>query len=157
LTTVVTDGKVMVADAQLTDGGMPAKFHGKIAKINGHLVGGAGNVEDVLLFQQWFENPKGRIPNLSKGFEGLVVSPEGELYTYGRRLIPIKMEEDFYAIGSGFAVAMGAMEAGAGVERACEIACKRDNHSGIEIVKIELDKRKKKSTKKKALKRRSSS
>jgi ATP-dependent protease HslVU (ClpYQ) peptidase subunit len=144
----------MMADAQLTDGNMRAKVYSKIKKINGHLVGGAGNLEEVILFQQWYANPNSKPPNLSsRGFEGLAVTPEGDIFTYQRRLVPMKVEEKFYACGSGFAFAMGAMEAGASMERAMEIACKRDSNTGIEIVKIELDRRKK-STKKKASKRR---
>jgi ATP-dependent protease HslVU (ClpYQ) peptidase subunit len=141
VTTVVTDGKVMLADAQLTDGNVRIKYHGKIRKIGEYLVGGAGDPESLELFFRWYASPTARAPALGKNFEAIAVSKDG-IFGYGRRLVPMKIEEPFYAIGSGFGLALGALEAGATPQEAMRIACKRDAYSGIEIVEISLEEEK---------------
>ena len=137
----------MVADAQMTDGNVVTKYYGKIRRIGEWIVGGAGNPEDLELFFRWYANPTTRPPALSKNFEAVAIGRDG-IFAYGRRMIPMKIEEPYYAVGSGFSLALGAMEAGASVEKACEIACKRDAYSGLEIIKLELEKPQ--STRKKA-------
>lgn len=144
MTTVVTNGKVMVADCQLTDAGVSFIYQDKIRKVNGHLIGGAGDPDDIALFMSWFENPTGKPPKLSNRFEAVVVNPAGNIYYYTRRLVPQQIHDKFYAIGSGFHLAIGAMEYGASPMDALKIACKRDIHTGVGIVEIKLDEQRRK-------------
>jgi hypothetical protein len=46
---------------------------------------------------------------------------------------PIKIERNFWAIGSGSSLAIGAMAAGANAFRAVEIACEFDTYCGMGI------------------------
>lgn len=134
----------MAADCQMTDGFIPMRYERKIRKIQGHLIGGAGVVDDLELFFKWYEEflsnkPKLQAPRLGKSFEGLAVSPEGVLHNYSHRLIATQIDEPFYAIGSGGPVALGALEKGATVVEAVKIAIKRDIYSGLGVVTIERD------------------
>ena len=139
MTTIATDGKILVADTQMTEGDVSQNYQGKLRKINGDLVGGAGSADNVALFFSWYENPEQKPPRLNGQFGGIVVSEDGLIYRYTSRLIPHRVDEPFYAIGSGAPIALGAMEAGANPEEAIKIACKRDIYTGRGIIIIERD------------------
>lgn len=69
-----------------------------------------------------------------RGFSCLHVSADGEVVTMiDGELTPVHVTDDFVAIGSGAAYAIGALEAGAEVVRAVEIACLRDPSSSSPI------------------------
>jgi len=141
MTTVVTDGKSMMSDSQITDGSTITKYYGKVRKIGHNLVGVAGDLESCEMFFRWYANPTSKPPQLRGQFEALVVDKHG-IYSYGKRFVPMKLEETFYAIGSGYKIALGALEAGANLERALEIAAKRDSFTGLDFVKVTLEEKK---------------
>ena len=147
VTTIVTDGKVLVGDCQLTSGGVSLNYQDKIRKINGHLVGGCGSPDDLALFMAWYANP-GKPPKLGKNFEAVVVNEAGSIFYYSNRLIPQQIHEPFYATGSGSYIALGALEHGATPLEALKIACKRDIHTGVGIAEIKLDEQRRKLPKK---------
>lgn len=68
-------------------------------------------------------------------FEALVMDGGFILY-YDNELVPLIVDEPFYAIGSGSAYAIGAMDAGASPQRAVELAILRDECSGPPIVTV---------------------
>lgn len=144
LTTIVTDGITMAADMQATDGKVPFRYEGKMRKIQGHLVGAAGDVDNIPFFFQWYEecleNLAPTTPRMSKQFEAICVRPDGKIAIYGPRLTAIPVEAPFYAIGSGSYVALGAMEVGASPEEAVKAAIKHDIYTGIGVMTIERDK-----------------
>ena len=57
----------------------------------------------------------------------------GDVVMYFDSVYPNKVVADFYAIGSGNELALGAMAAGADARRAVEIAIMLDTSSGGEI------------------------
>ncbi len=68
----------------------------------------------------------------------MVVNPDGEVVHYDRHLVPIRVANEFHAIGSGRKLALGAMMAGASADKAVEIACHYDNGSREPIRTIRL-------------------
>jgi ATP-dependent protease HslVU (ClpYQ) peptidase subunit len=54
-------------------------------------------------------------------FDALVMDGDS-LYCYDNELVPMKVDEAVYAIGSGAAYALGAFDAGATPRKAVEIA-----------------------------------
>jgi ATP-dependent protease HslVU (ClpYQ) peptidase subunit len=79
-------------------------------------------------FSYYLEDPEDR------GFSCLWISADGDtIILLDGEMGPTEVIDDFVAIGSGAAYALGAMEAGADVVRAVEIACERDPSTSAPI------------------------
>ena len=114
----------MAADSQISDGDLARKCE-KIHKINGEIIGFAGEAQDGLAFIDWFRKGKpDDKPELSDDFSGVMLTKSGQILEYESKLYPRKVLEKTYAIGNGSHVAIGAMEMGASPEQAVKIACK---------------------------------
>lgn len=61
------------------------------------------------------------------------------IWIYEGTSTPVKIKEDFYAIGTGAGYAMGALHCGKSVQEACEIACIYDTSSipPVDYMKLE--------------------
>ena len=136
VSTIAANRSEMAADSQSTAGA--TKSHTprpKVQRINGHLVAAVGKTDAIPAFFEWYE--KGRSeddrPELGESFEALTLTPEG-LFQYYERLEPIGIVEDFWAIGQGSDIALGAMAAGASPKRAVEIACELNIYTGPPVV-----------------------
>lgn len=139
MTTIATDGKSMAGDGLVTSG--DAIFGYNLVKVrrapDGRIAGASGTGYDADAFHAWLANG-GDPPKLNEHFEALVLYPDGTCRSYDSdcRSIP---EELPSATGSGRLAAIGAMEFGAGPERAVEIACARDAMSGGKITVLHLE------------------
>lgn len=107
------------------------------------IVGTAGHGSAALLFMDWLEN--GGEPRLhdrgvdeNTEFECLVMHKSG-VYVADRLCRFEKLEEDFWAAGSGRQAALGAMHAGKSAVDAVRIACRIDSFSGGRVVSMSLD------------------
>jgi ATP-dependent protease HslVU (ClpYQ) peptidase subunit len=76
---------------------------------------------------------KGRRPRLCKAFRALRLSAEGIFLIEGPDDTWMKIDDEFYAIGSGAHYAIGALAMGAAPKRAVEIAMDWDNFTGGKI------------------------
>lgn len=132
MTTIACDRKSMAADSRRTRGGFAYTSSPKVRKINGDLVGAAGDVSDIEKFSDWYKTKENKLPKL-RDMNALVLTKEGVLYEVYENGVFIEVIEPFYAIGSGFELAMAAMEAGASTKKAVEIACKYDKNSGLPV------------------------
>lgn len=78
-------------------------------------------------------------PDAEPGYFGaLIIKPDGTVLRMDSAGRFSRMKADFYADGSGHAVARGAMAAGATAERAVQIAIDLDSACGGPIQKISL-------------------
>lgn len=138
MTTIATDGKSMAADGLVTGCGIVHCFStNKLTKLrDGRLVGGAGSLYDLVAFTAWMEKG-GEPPALTDDFEALVLDKGGNCWTYNCKCYAAPQEVPAVT-GSGSALALGAMLAGADPRRAVEIACLRDTHTGGTITVEEL-------------------
>ena len=143
MTTILASMKhrVMVADSRISGGGGHFRTQ-KIHQIDGKLVGCCGTSTHARKFIEWMTH--GTAFNLAYDkeehtFEALVMDG-GFLFYFDNELVPLTVDEPYYAIGSGAAYAIGAMDAGASPQRAVELALARDECSGppITIVKHKL-------------------
>lgn len=126
----------MAADSMTTaQGGIKTKDT-KLVKVNGDIIGAAGDSQDGLAFIEWYKNQDGDLPEGLDDFEALVLTKEGDILWYGNRLIPERIEEDYYCIGSGSHVAIGAMEHGATPAQAVATACRKTTGSGFPVLKM---------------------
>lgn len=109
---------------------------------DGSLFAGAGNLDSVCALRDWCESGcVGDCPNSEDDdntAEGLYINDLGVwAVSFGNNSI-MRCEDDYHAIGSGAAYALGAMGAGASSTRAVEVACGLDVYSSAPIRVIEF-------------------
>lgn len=137
MTTIVCDRKSMAADKRVTGG--PMFKTTKIFRVRGSLLGIAGNVEQALRFVDWRRN-SGPQPQFveTTSIEVIELTSEGKLFWWGAEMVGIPIEGGCYAIGSGAALALGAMEMGATPKQAIQIASKWDATTGSDVQTLTL-------------------
>lgn len=140
---VVRDG-VMAADTLVVGNGNVAAGHiKKIRKMSdGWILGCAGALGNIVKFFDYWELPdeEKNIDEMNfDGLEVLIIDPKGEVsYMESHSKYPMQITDDFFTIGSGSEVAMGALEAGATAEEAVRIAMKRVISCGGDLTSIRL-------------------
>ena len=128
MTTVLSDVRygVMVADSNITDSHKVWKCR-KVYRINGSLVGMAGNAEEFLPFLVWCRAGMQEDPPKLRSLEALILSAAG-LQHYSLSTLPMRIGCGRHAIGSGSMAALAAYEAleFTDPKRAVKIACNHD-------------------------------
>lgn len=139
MTIVVVRNGEMAADSRFSAEGL--YFRGqKIFRKNDVLIGIAGDVVPAMLFVDWYGTPGPPPPELlsaNADFSALVLSKAG-LFEFDKWCKGLKVHGRFYAIGSGAAVALGALQMGANARAAARVACKFDSGCGLPIVTMSL-------------------
>lgn len=140
MTTIVISRKhaCMASDSRMT--GYHAYVSSrKIERIGESLYGGCGDAEAIEVFFEWARGgkikknkPKWGDDNVPE-FEVVELSPTG-LFIWSTRFVPIPVDADFWAVGSGGMAAMGALHCGKTPEEAVEIAKLCDEYSGGAVV-----------------------
>jgi 20S proteasome alpha/beta subunit len=140
MTTIVADfrTKIMVSDTRCTYG----SNHFRVKKIyvmpDGTLVGFSGSVSEGYKFVEWFEKGcnKKILPSFGEEpddfFDAISMNNDGMLL-WNNSLIPTKINQEYFSIGTGSSYALGALMAGASAERAVAIASELDCASGVPI------------------------
>lgn len=113
--------------------------------VNGFLCGGAGADHIVQRFLEIFSEAQDPLKidfTYGREFEGdgrvLMATPTRELFTWEyNRWVPAGVA--YAAIGCGWQVAIGAMDAGADAVKAVAIACKRDVFCGFPVIVLRHD------------------
>ena len=103
------------------------------------LVGGAGTYTSVLQAVTWISegaDPNNKPELDEKDFHLLGCDQLGNFWLAADSLEFMPIEADIHAIGSGGHYAMGAMLAGSTPERAVELACLVDEHSGNGVTSL---------------------
>ncbi len=118
---------------------------------NEYLVGGAGNLVEFQLYcniikqygtealwQQHFgENWPPKIL-VDAETELIMLDKNGQIMLMGRDLIPVHVNEAYFAIGTGADLALAAMDHGANAMDAVEYACTRDTSSKPPVTEIKF-------------------
>ena len=130
----VRDG-VMAADSRGTFGQQP--YHcGKIYRTRAGIVGMAGESSACLAFAQHFDGVEVPDEHL-KGAAALVLCADG-IVLYDESARGERVQEPFFAIGSGAPVALGAMHMGATAREAAKAACRWNNYCELPVVALRL-------------------
>lgn len=144
MTTVAYANGVIAADKMASEGNSRVGTTTKIFKRKGYLIGFSGRADTSALLLRWFEDgakeeewPDPYAEDCDASM--LVITPDGRVLTYERFPIPIRMENQFHAIGSGRDFALAAMHLGHGPEDAVKVACDLDTYSGNGIDVLCLD------------------
>lgn len=103
---------------------------------DGSLLGASRSSEDIeRLRRSMFKGKK--LPKLGD-VNAIWVDPKGRIwFTEGK--IWVRIDADYYAVGSGSIFALSAMDAGADARLACMIGAKRDPFSGGQITELHLE------------------
>ena len=145
MTTIVADVEngLMASDSRVSHGLSNFKSE-KIFEIGKELIGVSGNLSNAIKFVDWYA--AGCDPDSEPSFEGdgfdALVLDGGRLTCWDDSMIPMRVMESFYAIGSGAHAAMGAMHAGATAEEAIAIASIVDTGTDDNVVVKKIKKQK---------------
>lgn len=110
---------------------------------DGTIAGAAGLASSVGSFLSWVE--KGRRPRNKpdltgdEDFAGITVMKDGEVVFYDAPMTPMRVTDEFFALGSGADVAIGAMEFGADPVDAVRVAIRRKFGCRGPIQAVRLD------------------
>jgi len=141
MTTIAWDGKTLAADRRVSYGSISDAKMTKIAKTKFGLCGAAGNSSLAAGFKRWFHNgEKGDPPTLGKDGEiatAFIIRSSGLRLHYDQ-CGWYEVDPGPFAIGSGYEIAIGAMESGKSAVQAVQIAAKLDGCTGNEIDILEL-------------------
>jgi len=142
MTTIVADRKGMAADS-LTSWGAVGYHASKIGVVGDAIVGCAGNATDAARFFEWWASDRKEPWTAKKAFQALVLTDKG-MWLYGKKGLVDKIADPYMAIGSGFGIALGAMDTmltlghEPDVRLAVEIACQRSPESGSPVEYVSL-------------------
>jgi len=128
MTVIAYRDGIIAGDSLVTSRGTRVGSTVKVRKAGSVLAAGAGQMSKVQGFLDWFsagakENP----PAMGEEAEGILVC-DGKILTWQDDWD--MLNADFYAIGSGAQIALGAMAQGASAALACRIACDLDTGCG---------------------------
>lgn len=144
MTTIAWDGKTLAADRQINFGNTRDGTMTKIVqrKKDGALCSTTGNAAKGAAFERWFlKGGRGDYPgNLGEGdrttFAYIIYSPEHIVHYSSDGWYEKKM--GFFADGSGWELALGAMASGKTAKEAVEIASLFDIKTGSDIDTLEF-------------------
>ena len=125
------------------------------------IMAGCGNASDIECVMNWLEAGGGE--DKKKDFnlyarevkcEVIAIDKKGIVTFYEESCCGFTLEAPFFAIGSGYDLAMGAMAAGASAKEAIQIACKYNINTGgpvrtLNIQDLQLTVKKKSAKRKK--------
>ena len=131
MTTIATDGKSMAGDSMVTGNGIVhSTSFLKVRRISGgRIVGASGSAYAFDRFIEWLETADMPNPKLPEHFEALVLLPDGSCRCFDEDCASY-IQETPAITGSGGAIALGAMLAGATPAQAVAIAAQRDMGTG---------------------------
>ena len=144
MTTIVISRKhgCMASDSRMT--GYNAYVNSrKVERIGDSLYGGCGDAEAIEVFLEWARGGKIKKNKPKWGDDNIPDFDVVELCADGIRLwssrcVPIPVDADFWAVGSGGLAAMGAMLCGKTPAEAVEIAKLCDEYTGGDVVVFPL-------------------
>lgn len=125
MTVIACRAGVIAADRLISNSNeLIVGYRTKCYSINGVLFGTCGASQDVSAFKKWIEDGRSEVkPNVDEHFLALLIEPDGRVVHYNGKLFGFSIDGDYFAIGSGDEVAMGAMWMGASAEQAVQAAC----------------------------------
>lgn len=164
MTTIAYRDGILAADSRLTystEGGgsrkhLCTKLYKKTItegrKTFEVIIATAGESSPALVFMDWYgtgKPPPEMLRELGGDFTCLILRPDG-LYEADVYCRPDKINEPFYAIGSGAKEALAAMHCGKSAVQAVRVAACVDPYTGGRIVSMSLEPRQPRRTRKPA-------
>lgn len=132
MTTIAFRDGVMAADTQISGEGLRQGHLVKVGRNReGHLIGACGPASYITRLLNWFQQENGQFEKKDGDGEAIIARPQHVefLDIHGTHIL----EADYFATGSGFQLALGAMAHGASAEDAVRAAMKHDSSTGGRI------------------------
>lgn len=137
MTTVAYRDGILCADTLKTCNGLRDDYGTKIFRVGPVLIGGAGPASVCLRFRDWVaDGMEGDSPFMGEDGNGLLISESAVICFSVSGCYPIKAP--FYSLGSGYQIALGAMDQGASAEEAVRAAIRWDTSSGGDVTVLHL-------------------
>ena len=139
MTTIAYRDGMLACDSGMTCDHIRVGKTEKAWEYKGFIITGCGYAADLYAFRDWFvRGMKGDCPEPREDGTLVIITPDRSV------LIRepagwIRGRSSFYAWGSGFSLAIGAMAAGASAVRAVEIACEHDCYSQGPVMRFIQD------------------
>lgn len=137
MTTIACNRHQMAADGRVTDSDETFPTV-KVHLINGALYGYAGLWSACMRFLDWARRGEQGKARLAKDFSGIKLTPDGIFVITGSDPTWMRCESDYFAIGTGKDLALGALAHGASPLQAVHTAIKWDIYSGGEPTVLTL-------------------
>lgn len=146
MTTIACDREIMVADSKVVMGSdLHYRSNKKIVRVKDKIVGAAGldyYIGQFLQMMRFGELTRFTIRDCDVGVDDLdfigIVLDESGIWIADSTLSIERINEPFYAIGSGGVAARAAMMVGADPKTAVKIAAKLDSSTGLPLVTLRL-------------------
>ena len=139
MTTIAYNNGLLCADTQVNSNSCVYGYASKIFEHDGVFYASCGQKQDFEQLKNWVKSGKkeDKKPSFDCSFSGMYCDGDN-IYCFDDKFIPYIIEADYFAMGSGWEIATGAMEFGASAEEAVNIACKIDAFSGgkVEVYKV---------------------
>lgn len=137
MTTIAYKNGILAGDKQMNSGTLPTRTT-KVRRCGGWICGASGDTARCHEILAWIE--KGMDPATLPAYQRdpetcvlvIMVNQEG-LYLLENSHLPHRVEEDFYAIGSGRDFALMAMHLGKSAPEAVELASIYDKKTGLGV------------------------
>jgi len=144
MTTIAYKRGILAADSQITAGNriITSQNAVKIVRLSdGRLLGHCGQMRHMRPLIAYLEGDSTRYPDMEKDATAIVVHVDGRVELHFGRHPDEAFEEEaeFYAIGSGSELALGAMAMGATAIEAVNVAIRFDTSSGGEVKHLEIE------------------
>jgi 20S proteasome alpha/beta subunit len=140
MTTIAWDGSMLAGDRRANASGMAYETSKVRRAGDGRLLGFAGEIGVGNLMLDWLDRGGARpaAQDTERWVTVLEVTPDGTCWCHGRDA-RWKVEQPFFAVGSGRDFALAAMALGQDAERAVEIAARFDTGTGngVDVLRLE--------------------
>lgn len=150
MTTIAIKNGILAFDSKVTEDALFSGYMIKGKKTDKMAFAAAGDCEEVQAFLDWLSKGGGESNKRYFGLherevdlEGLALTEDGRIFSYGTRLYPYEIRAPFFAVGSGARLALGAMAKGASAEEAVKIAARLDGYTGGKVHTLSFKVRKK--------------
>lgn len=143
MTTIAYRDGILAADTQVTLGNHIKGVGRKITELQpGLVIAVAGDSRDEAKFKRWIlagADPDNPPEFAKKEFEAFVIKNK-EVFICERHPILMPLEQTFYAIGSGWELAIAAMQFGRSAKEAVEFASTLDIHTSLPVDTYDIKK-----------------
>ena len=129
MTTIAYRDGIMASDSGMYGyGTLDASMQKIFYLFDGRVFAGCGDAALVLQVRDWLNGGEKPDPK-DRDAGGIIADPAGNVWLLDKNLVEMPVTGPFFADGSGNALAMGAMAAGADAVKAIEIAKIYDSHT----------------------------
>lgn len=143
MTIIVYRDGIMAADSLVTGDDLRQGRSTKIIRTReGWLAGGSGTLAAATLFLEWMRagHKAGEMDTVgaADNLNAVAISPAGLIFSVDGCGVLSPIQDEFFAVGSGRTIAIGALEMGATAEQAVEVTIRRDVGCGPPIITLQL-------------------